>query len=243
MLFISVLLCVALFFYGSRSLALAIIQAPLTVWMIRRRTRLKLGYVVGIFVSFMVLTIVLDAVRRSAFSVKGTLLGAGIGIAFGNTFSDTRDFALAMSFWNGSYFLGKTYLAGLLAFIPRFLSPFRDKWALGVVTATMIGFTPTQHAGLRIGHAGEAYLNFGLPAVILVGLIEGSIIKLIDMRIKESIAVAPRDTRVYSYLYMGLIVSTLTNSVGFSTLNTIAMLLLFSCFIVLLSRFIKLPLG
>jgi hypothetical protein len=242
MLFISGLLCLGLFFYGSRSLGLAIIEVPLLIWMIRRRTRLRVIYLGAIFGLMVILVIVLDAVRHSAFSIA-TLLGAGIAIAFGNTFSDTRDFALTLSYWNGSYFLGKTYLAGFMAFVPRFLSPFRDKWALGVVTAGMIGFGPTEHAGLRIGQAGEAYLNFGLPAVIAIGLFEGSILKLIDLRIKESISVAPRDTRVYSYLYLAFLATVLTNSVGFSTLYTVAMLLIFSCFVVVLSRFVKLPLG
>jgi hypothetical protein len=242
MLFLTLLLAAALFFFGSRSALLGMFQLPLLVWMIRRRTRLSLGFVIILLVGGMVGAILLDALRQGA-SLSKALLTAGMMIAFGNSFSDTRDFALILSLWKGTLFLGKTYLAGLLAFIPRVLSPFRDQWAFGVVTATIAGFSPTQHAGLRVGTSGEAYLNFGLPAVVLLGLVTGSLGKFVDMRIKESILHHPRDVRVYAYFFLGAIVSALVNSVNFSALYTTLMLLFLSFVLILVSRFIKLPLA
>ncbi len=243
MLLLAGLITIVLFFYGARGFLLAVLELPLLVWIIRRGRRVRIIYLVGMLVFALFAATVLDAVRHAQFSPKKILLNAGLSIAFGNSFSDTRDFSLVLSFWDRSFFLGKTYLAGLLAFVPRFLSPFRDQWALGVVTATMAGFSPKEHAGLRIGASGEAYLNFGLPAVILVGMFAGSITKLIDMRIKEAVALDPHDVRVYSYFTLGVLVGAVTNSVGFSSLYTVAMLLLLSGFIVLFSRFIRLPLG
>lgn len=243
MLLLSVLLTVALFFYGARSFILSVIQLPLLVWIIRRRTRFPLLALPLIFIGGLVAATVLDAIRHARFSPKQILLGAGMAIAFGNSFSDTRDFAVVLSAWNKSFFLGKTYIAGLFAFVPRFLSSFRDRWALGVVTATMVGFSPTQHAGLRVGASGEAYLNFGLIAVVPLGLIGGSITKLVDMRVKEAVTRDPQDVRVYGYFLLTVLIGALVNSVNFSSLYTVAMLLIISGGIVLLSRFIKLPLG
>ncbi len=155
MLLLSGLLGVAMFFYGARGFLLALVQLPLIVWLMRRRRRVKLYHLAILVVFAFTASVVLDALRHHV-SIGHAILAAGALIAFGNSFSDTRDFAVVLSFWNHSFFLGKTYLAGVLAFIPRFISPFRDKWALGVVTATMAGLNPRQHAGLRIGNSGEA---------------------------------------------------------------------------------------
>lgn len=242
MLLLGGLLGVMLFFYGARGFLLAVVQIPLTVWLMRRRTRLKLYHLAMLIVCAFAASVVLDALRHHV-SIGHAILNAGALIAFGNSFSDTRDFAVVLSFWNHSFFLGKTYLAGVLAFIPRFISPFRDKWALGVVTATMAGLNPRQHAGLRIGNSGEAYLNFGLGAVALLGLFSGSVLRFIDMRVKESIVHTPRDVRTYSYFFTGSFVTILVNSVGFSNVYT-SLLLLFGAIVLLVfSRYIKLPLG
>lgn len=242
MLLLGGLLGVMLFFYGARGFLLAVVQIPLTVWLMRRRTRLKLYHLAILIVCAFATSVVLDALRHHV-SIGHAILNAGALIAFGNSFSDTRDFAVVLSFWNHSFFLGKTYVAGVLAFIPRFISPFRDKWALGVVTATMAGLNPRQHAGLRIGNSGEAYLNFGLGAVALLGLFSGSVLRFIDMRVKESIVHTPRDVRTYSYFFIGSFVTILVNSVGFSNVYT-SLLLLFTAIVLLVfSRYIKLPLG
>jgi hypothetical protein len=242
MLLLAMVLGGALSFYGSRFFLLALVQLPILIWMIRLRTRLNLIFLIALFPCALLLSILLDAMRHGS-SVMHALLSAGMLIAFGNSYSDTRDFAVVLSFWDHTFFLGKTYLAGILAFIPRFLSSFRDHWSLGVVTAAMAGFKPTEHAGLRIGNSGEAYLNFGIAAVVLVGLLVGSMAKLIDMRIKESIVRDPGDVRVYAYAFLGVIVSALVNSANFSALYTALMVMLLSAALMLLSRFIKLPLG
>jgi hypothetical protein len=204
---------------------------------------MKLTYLVGIVILGFFASAILDAFRYMNFSLGRILLGTGMAVAFGNSFSDTRDFALVLSLWDHTYLLGKTYLAGFMAFIPRFLSPFRDRWAFGVVTATMAGLDPTEHAGLRTGSFGEAYLNFGIPAVILLGLLAGSIMKFIDMRIKECLVRTPLDVRVYSYMFLGSFVGVLSNSTVLSGFYTVLGLFVFCAFVVVLSRFIKLPLG
>lgn len=243
MLIITMLLASVLFFYGARGFLLAVVQAPLLVWIMRRGRRIKLIYLFGILIAGFFASAILDAFRSMNLSLAKIVLGTGMAVAFGNSFSDTRDFALVLSTWDHAYLLGKTYLAGVMAFIPRFLSPFRDRWSYGVVTATMVGFDPSQHAGLRIGSYGEAYLNFGIPAVIVLGLIIGSVTRLIDMRVKECLVGTPSDVRVYSYMFLGTFVGVLSNSTGFSNLYTVLGLFVFCAFVVVLSRFIKLPLG
>ena len=91
--------------------------------------------------------------------------------------------------------------------------------------------------------SGEAYMNFGIPAVILLGLLVGSIMKFMDMRIKESISLHPHDVRVYAYTLLALAVGAFVDSVNFSTLYTVAALLVLSVAMIVASRYIKLPLG
>jgi hypothetical protein len=49
-------------------------------------------------------------------------------------------------FWGG-----KTYLAALTSFVPRFASSFQDTWGLGAATGATVGFDPHVHPGLRPG--------------------------------------------------------------------------------------------
>jgi hypothetical protein len=163
-----------------------------------------------------------------------------LNIFFGNSFSDTRDFAVVLSFWDGHYFLGKTYLAGILAFVPRFLSSFRDVWSLGVVTATMAGLSPTEHAGLRIGLFGESFLNFGLTAVLLLGIFVGACTRLIDLRMKQSAAMLPTSgMRIYSYYLITAVISAAVNTANMSAVYSIALILWGSWVALKLGRAIK----
>ncbi len=78
---------------------------------------------------------------------------------------------------------------------------------------------------------------------MLLGLFSGSVLRFIDMRIKEAIVHSPRDVRPYSYFFIGSFVAVLVNSVGFSSVYT-SLLLLFAAIVLLVfSRYIKLPLG
>jgi hypothetical protein len=184
----------------------------------------------------------LDALRRPNFSIARVVSGLALNIFYGNSFSDTRDFAVILSFWDGHYFLGKTYLAGLLAFVPRFLSSFRDTWALGVVTATMAGFSPKEHAGLRVGMFGEAFFNFGLLAVVLLGLCTGAATRLVDLRVKQSIAALPESgVRAYSYFVILYTVSVASNSTGASAFYSVLLVFFISWLMLRLFRFLKLP--
>ena len=244
MLLVSLAIVVAFCFYGERSNIAGLFVLTLTVTMVRMRRRLRLVYLAAGVVGILFVVMLLAALRRPNFSFLGVVQSFGFSVFFGNSFSDTRDFATILSFWNGELLLGKTYLAGLISFIPRVLSPFRDKWALGVVTATMVGFLPTQHPGLRIGAFGEAFLNFGPPGVLALSLFLGSVLKLVDLRVKQSLAELPRSgMRVFAYFILGYITAAAQNSTSAAAFYTVMVFIGLSEAMIRFSRFLKLPLA
>jgi len=244
MLLLTVPIALAFCFYAERSNIFGLFLTGAVVTAIRMRRRIRLLYIAAGFVGVLFLVMLLDAIRRPNFSLSGMLQGFGFNVFFGNSFSDTRDFATILSFWHGQFLWGKTYLAALISFVPRVLSPFRDKWALGVVTATMAGFLPTEHPGLRIGISGEAFLNFGLPGVLALSLFLGSVLRLIDMRVKQSLAELPRSgMRVYAYFFLGYLVGAAQNSSGGSVVYTVLAFLAVSWAMIKVSRLLKLPLA
>jgi hypothetical protein len=107
----------------------------------------------------------------------------------------------------------------------------------------MAQFSPLEHPGLRVGSFGEAYFNFGIPAVILVGLISGSLLRFVDMRVKEAIVHHPRSVRVYSYFILMAFFGVVTNSVNFASTYSTLLLLFLGVMLIIISRFIKLPLA
>jgi hypothetical protein len=226
MIVITILLFAELSFFGSRSSLLGVALVAMIVGMIRMGRRLRLLWLVGGAGFGLFLAIFLDAARRPNFSLQRVLASLTLGIFYGNSFSDVRDFAIILSFWDGHLFWGKTYLAGLFAFVPQVLSTFRTQWSLGVVTATMAGFSPTAHPGFRIGLSGEAYLNFGLVGVIMVGLFSGAVIRWVDAETKRAIRFLPAsDLHAYSFWVSLTIVSVAQNSSGASTFYTTMLLL------------------
>ena len=107
----------------------------------------------------------------------------------------------------------------------------------------MAGFKTTEHAGLRIGSFGEAYLNFGLIAVLMLGIFVGAGIRLIDLRMKQSAAALPESgMRVYSYYIIVTVLSVAENSSIASTLYSIGFIFLASWVALKISRTLRLQL-
>ncbi len=176
-----------LLFTGSRSNALLTVIVPTMIIYFYQKQITKQK------------TVISGKAKRRSFYHIIVLIGAvtvvGLALAFyrvgvnditvellinellnGNTFSDLRDGAfILMGMHNkfpGQFFWGKTYLAGLISFIPSGLSAFRRNWSFGRVT-TMRLFNMSNHFGLRGGLGMEGYLNFGFPGVALAALIAG----------------------------------------------------------------------
>ena len=119
----------------------------------------------------------LGDVREGQYNMLRTVATLGLKLFYGNSFSDLRDFAWVKSYWNGDFYLGWTQAAGLLAFIPSALSPFRAEWNWGVLTTTLVGQDPLINPGLRTGLFGETFFNFGIPGVIVAGFLYGYFIR------------------------------------------------------------------
>jgi hypothetical protein len=147
--------------------------------LLRRLSVVRVLKIVPAGVVLLILALYLGDVRDGQYNILRTIATAGIKLFYGNNFSDLRDFAWVRSYWDGTYYLGKTQLAGALAFIPSVISNFRAEWNWGVVTTSIAGLDPLVNPGLRAGVFGEMYFNFGLPGVLLAGFIYGYVIRRI----------------------------------------------------------------
>ena len=134
---------------------------------------------------------------------------------YSSHFSDNRDFAWLLSYWDGELLYGKTYLAAFLSFLPRFASAFRSSWSYGAYTADFAQLDTTLHAGLRSGPFGEMYFNFGCLGVILIGLLAGYTLRVADVRLKEAITKEDNVIKGYACTFAFFLVSNLLNSAGF----------------------------
>ena len=119
-------------FFGSRGNLLAIYINVLLCYLVKLRRKsdqpssesspwLPESPPVGVY---------LGSARAGEYSLGSFLASFAVLFLFGNNFSDLRDFAWVYSAWDHVFWVGKTYLAALLAFVPRFASEFRDTWGL-----------------------------------------------------------------------------------------------------------------
>lgn len=135
-------------------------------------------------------------------------------IFYGNSFSDVRDLSWVLSLWDGNYFYGKTYLAAFMSFIPSSMSAYRTQWSIGKVTATMAGYSITEHPGIRPGTFGEVYLNFGILGVIILGILMGYSMRYIDRKIKTA-AITGDNMSVFVAFTAGGFIGSLPITAGF----------------------------
>lgn len=161
------------------------------------------------------LGILIDCLRHGQFNPILSMTHFLIEFFYGNHFSDTRDFGLILSSWDQNYVYGKTYIAGFLSFIPRFLSDFRQDWSLSVYTNSLVGLDIKEHAGLRPGLFGEVFLNFGYLGVISLGILAGYVLRYVDLKIKEAVNQDADIIKGYSKSALYFFVSCLFMTPGF----------------------------
>jgi oligosaccharide repeat unit polymerase len=210
-------------FFGSRGNLLNIFFPVLMCYLIMRRTSISLFRIARLSIVILVFAFYLGSLRAGEYDVGDFFDSLAFLLLFGDNFSDLRDFAWVYSKWDHVLWSGKTYLAGILSFVPRFLSPFRDTWGLGVATSTAVGLDPQVHPGLRPGVFGEGYFNFGIVGVIAVGLMVGIVVRRVDVDVKAALASSRRSmqTAVASTMTLGVVL-TLAISSGFSGLYVLA---------------------
>jgi oligosaccharide repeat unit polymerase len=226
-----------LVFFGARGNLVAIYINVLLCYLILLRNKISLFRIVALMTLVVTFVFYLGNVRAGDFSVGGFVASFMTLLFYGNTFSDLRDFAWVYSAWDHVAWGGKTYLAAIMSFVPRFASQFRDTWAMGAATASTVGFDPQVHPGLRPGIFGESYFNFGLIGVIAVGISVGVILRYVDFDVKEALAGAqPSMRKAFAATMLLSIASCITISAGFSGLYTLAGIYSFSWFCLMVER-------
>ena len=154
---------------------------------------------------------------------------------YGNTFSDFRDGAFILHGYRAKYghslLMGKSYLAGLLSFIPSSISSYRQNWAWGrFTTANLFGMM--NHFGLRGGNSMEAYLNFGILGVIVFSCLQGVVFGYLEKQFNYMI-LNKKEDRIYDkYLFLFAVVTLLGNlnvSSGMYNLYVVLLFLFILC--------------
>jgi oligosaccharide repeat unit polymerase len=225
----TILLTIGLLFFGSRSNILGIYINVLLCYLIQLRTKISLFRLVSMISVIIVGGLYLGSVRAGQYSLGDFFELLGAALLYGNTFSDLRDFAWVYALWDHKFWVGKTYLAALTAFVPRFASAFRDTWGLGVATATTLGLDPHVHPGVRPGIFGEGFFNFGLIGVVCVGFILGIIERRVDIDVKRAVA-SPRPSMMKAFASTMLlgVAGTVAISSSFSGVYVLGGIYLFS---------------
>jgi oligosaccharide repeat unit polymerase len=215
----TLLISVGLVFFGARANLLAIYLGVLVCYLVKLRDKVNLLYLFGLAATMILGALYLGSVRGGVASLSEFLSSLAFLLLYGNNFSDLRDFGWVYAAWNHVPWLGKTYLAAIMAFVPRVASQFRDTWGSGVAMDLTAGLDPTIHPGLRPGSFGEAYFNFGLLGVVAVGLIVGIFGRLADTEAKRALAAKqPSIAKAFSFTMMGAVAACFTISASVSSL-------------------------
>ncbi|MFZ3089107.1 MAG: hypothetical protein WA240_00650 [Nitrospirota bacterium] len=93
--------------------------------------------------------------------------------AFGIQIRDSARLIYNFEHQEKGFYKGKTFIAGLLCFIPTAYFAFKEEYQIGRVTLRLFGLNPETSGGPRVGLAGEAYINFWYFGVILIPIIAG----------------------------------------------------------------------
>jgi oligosaccharide repeat unit polymerase len=214
-------------FIGSRgAIVYPMIQLYTYYIFIKKSGKINLLKLVpaGLFMLFLVMY--LDSLRDGDSSVINAVAKMAAKTFYGNSFSDLRDFAWVLSVWKGTYLYGKTYASAFISFIPSSFSDFRTQWGIGKVTATMVGFDPLEHPGLRPGLFGESFLNFGVFGVVFVGMILGYSYRYVDYYVRK--AAATNDPMIaFTAGYSVLLIVNLPMTSGFFNIYSGLLVFLF----------------
>lgn len=174
---IGVALVVSMLAFGTRKITVGTLLYYSAMRLINEQTH-KAGR--AIMASVLMLSLLIgmglavEAWRNNDFSPEG-MAAAPVKILFGNNLSELRDFAWIISGWDREPLLGKTYVSGFLSWIPSFILPDRRDGSWGRFSTELTGLTGGNHPGLRPTIFAEAYFNFDLVGVLLIGVILGAI--------------------------------------------------------------------
>ena len=237
LLLATLVLTFGLVFFGARGNLVAIYINVVMCYFVMRRDKVSLFRIVSVMSIAILFGFYLGSVRGGDYSLAGFLASFITMFFYGNTFSDLRDFAWVYASWNHAFWGGKTYAAAIMSFVPRFASHFRDTWAIGSMTASVVGFDPQVHPGVRPGIFGEGFFNFGLAGVCAVGLLFGFILRRVDLDVKAALQPPqPSMMRAFASTMLLSVAGCVAISASFSGLYLIAGIYLFTWFCLAVER-------
>lgn len=211
-----ILLSILATFSGNRSTVFFTALNGILFYLIYLRRKLKLRKVIFGGGVLIILVFLLGFLRDG-----GSFEREGIGyftysFLYGNNFSDLRDFAYILSYWDENLLYGKSYIAGFISFIPRYISEFRNTYAISAYTNNFLGYEDGTHGGIRGGLFFESYLNFGIVGVITLGLMWGSALSVASKQIKiEIMNTPPNFMKAYSYSFLFISVGAVMLTANF----------------------------
>jgi oligosaccharide repeat unit polymerase len=201
-------------FFGVRSLGLSGLLFLFTQWIYHREGQCSFIKLMGICFGLSFIAVILGQLREGQLNFINFLPILLSKIFYGNNFSDTRDFAWILSYWDEEYLYGKSYVAALISFIPRVFSSIREEWGISMYTNGLTGFDSNVMPGLRPGIFGESFLNFSYFGVVIFGLLFGFAVRYSDCKIKEHVTKSKDIIKGYSYLIVFSLLCTLSVSAG-----------------------------
>ncbi|AXE16419.1 hypothetical protein DR864_01085 [Runella rosea] len=203
-LLVVILLSIFATFTGNRSTVFFTALNGIIFYLIHLRHKLKLRklslWAFGLANSVFLLGLLRDGGREYEIENLGFFT---YSFLYGNNFSDLRDFAYILSFWDENLLYGKSYLAAFISFIPRYISDFRNTYAISAYTNNFLGYEDGTHGGIRGGPFFESYLNFGIIGVVVIGFLWGSALSIVSKQIKtELVKSTPNFMKSYSYSFL-----------------------------------------
>lgn len=229
LLLCTMLLSFGLLFFGQRGNIFAIFMNIGLCYVLRLRKRVSLAKVFLGVSLLVVLVLYLGNAREGKYSLGEFLGSLFFLLLYGNTFTDLRDFSWVYSGWNHVLWLGRTYLAGLVTFLPRGASDFRATWSFGIATGWTVGLDTESHPGLKPGLFGEAYFNFGWVGVLALGLLYGAVLRRVDIDVKAAMrARRPMMVKAYSSTTLLIVVSCAVTSLTLPLLYALIGVYLFA---------------
>ena len=209
---------------GQRAVALLpFITGFIAVLGSRGSRRIVLASVIGI--SVIPAALLLSELRASRSTemataqVRSNSLSGSEMIAYGNNFSEVRDFAWVLGNYDGRLLGGTTYIAGYTSFIPSAALSFRTDWAFGTFTARTAGLDPRYTGGLRTGFFSEMMFNFGkvfaLLGTIVYGVLTGRIFSRQVVISKYSESLEQRTASDLAVYYMFVVYNACIFTPGF----------------------------